>query len=116
MDLMDLIDVSSEHQVAVLTLRVKRLDASVAPAFKNAVLNVIGSGENRLVLDLEGVEFVDSSGLGAMVSILKAVGGNGAVALCNARTGVLSLFRLTRMDRVFSIFTGRDEAIAKMLQ
>lgn len=112
---MNLIDVSKEGQVAVLTLKMKRLDASVALIFKNSVLKVISDGENRLVLDLEGVEFVDSSGLGAMVSILKAVGGSGSVALCNARAGVLSLFRLTRMDKVFSILSDRNEAVTKVL-
>lgn len=112
---MNLIDVSKEGQISVLILKVKRLDASVAPVFKNAVLEIISSGENRLVLDLEGVEFIDSSGLGAMVSILKAVGGNGSVALCNARAGVLSLFRLTRMNKVFSILPSRDEAIASVI-
>lgn len=112
---MNLIDVSKEGQISVLILKVKRLDASVAPVFKASVLKIIGSGENRLVLDLEGVEFIDSSGLGAMVSILKAVGGNGSVALCNARSGVHSLFQLTRMNKVFSILPSRDEAIARVL-
>lgn len=111
---MDLIDVIKEHQVAVLMLNLKRLDASVAPVFKQAVLKVIESGETRLVLDLGGVEFIDSSGLGAMVSILKALGGSGSIAVCNGRVGVLSLFRLTRMDKVFSIFPSREEAVAKV--
>ena len=111
---MDLIETTNVREVACITLRVKRLDASVAPAFKRAVLNVIDSGESRLVLDLAGVEFVDSSGLGAMVAILKSLGGLGAMTVCNVSGGVLSLFRLTRMDKVFSIVVSRDEAVAKI--
>lgn len=112
---MDLIDVSKEQQVAVILLKVKRLDASAAPSFKQAVLSVIESGESRLVLDLTEVVFIDSSGLGAMVSVLKALGGRGMITLCNASVGVLSLFRLTRMDKVFPILPSRDEAIAKVV-
>jgi anti-sigma B factor antagonist len=112
---MDLIDVSKEQQVAVILLKVRRLDASAAPGFKQAVLSVIESGESRLVLDLTEVVFIDSSGLGAMVSVLKALGGRGMFALCNASVGVLSLFRLTRMDKVFPILSSRDEAVAKVV-
>ena len=111
---MELMDVNKVGQVAVVAPRIKRLDASAAPSFKQAVLDVIASGESRLVLDLEMVAFIDSSGLGAMVSILKALGGRGAIAVCNASVGVQSLFRLTRMDKVFSIVPGRDEAVAKV--
>ena len=111
---MELIETTNVREIAVIMLRVKRLDASAAPAFRQAVLKVIDSGENRLVLDLAGVEFVDSSGLGAMVAILKSLGGRGAMAVCNASTGVLGLFRLTRMDKVFSIVASRDEAVARI--
>ena len=111
---MNLIDVTHERGVAIVAPSGKRLDASVAPAFKQAVVAVIEAGDQRLVLDLAGVEFLDSSGLGAMVSILKAMGGRGALAVCNARGAVLSLFRLTRMDKVFLILPGRDEAVSRV--
>jgi len=111
---MAMIDVKSVREVAIITLQVKRLDASVAPAFKQEVLNVISSGEPRIVLDLDGVEFIDSSGLGAMVAILKAIGGFGALTVCNVSGSVLTLFRLTRMDKVFSIVASLDDAVAKI--
>lgn len=110
---MDLLAVKRERGVAVIAPTVKRLDASVAPAFKQAVVQLIEGGDTRLVLDLAGLEFLDSSGLGAMVSILKALGQRGVVVVCGARGGVLSLFQLTRMDKVFPILPGCEEAIAK---
>lgn len=111
---MSFINVIRERQVAVIMVNLKRLDASIAPVFKQEILKIIESGENKLVLDLAGVEFIDSSGLGALVSILKALGGNGAIAVCNARIGVLGLFRLTRMDKVFSILPSREDAVTKI--
>ena len=109
---MELVSVTEENGVVVVTPTVRRLDASVAPAFKQAVVAVIVGGKQRLVLDLVGVEFIDSSGLGAMVSILKALGGKGAVGLCGASGAVLALFKLTRMDKVFTLFATRAEAVA----
>ena len=111
---MELVSVTEENGVVVLTPTVRRLDASVAPAFKQAVVALIDGGKQRLVLDLVGVEFIDSSGLGAMVSILKALGGKGALCLCGAQGAVLALFKLTRMDKVFTLFATRTEAISSI--
>ena len=111
---MQLIAVAHEGAVAVVTPTVKRLDASVAPAFKQSVVQAIEAGDRRLLLDLQGLEFLDSSGLGALVSILKSLGSQGAMAVCGAQGAVLSLFKLTRMDKVFAIYPDRQEALARL--
>lgn len=111
---MDLLAVSHERGVAVLAPTARRLDASVAPAFKEAAVQVIAGGVTRVVLDLDHVDFLDSSGLGAMVSILKALGSRGAIAVCNVKGSVLSLFQLTRMDKVFDILPSRADAVARL--
>ncbi|SNS33663.1 anti-sigma B factor antagonist [Noviherbaspirillum humi] len=110
---MSMIDLSKEGEVAVARLQMKRLDAANALAFKEAMVERIQAGEQRLVLDMEGVDFVDSSGLGALVSVLKALGGKGAVVICNVRGNVQNLFKLTRMDKVFAILPSRDEAVQR---
>ncbi len=109
---MELIDVEHEDGVTVITPAVQRLDAAVAPAFRQAVVDRVERGERRVVVDLGRVEFMDSSGLGALVSILKAAGSQGALALCRATGAVQGLLTLTRMDRVFRIAATRDEAVA----
>ncbi len=111
---MDLIEISRTRGAAVIVPTMARLDAAVAPAFKQAVVQVIEGGERRLVLDLERVNFLDSSGLGAMVSILKALGPQGAIAVCNVHGAVHSLFHLTRMDKVFAIAASREDALARL--
>lgn len=110
---MELVAVQRERGVVVVVPTMKRLDASVAPLFKQEVVRLIEAGDLRLVLDLEGVQFLDSSGLGAIVSILKAVGNRGTLAVCNVRGAVLSLFQLTRMDRVFTLHATREDAVAR---
>ena len=110
---MSLIEVEKIEEVAVVHLLVKRLDASNALAFKEEVVTVVHSGETRLVLDMGKVEFVDSSGLGAMVSVFKALGGKGAVVVCNVGSAVMNLFKLTRMDKVFSIVPDTEQAVAR---
>ena len=111
---MNTIGISKEGDIAIVKSRIKRLDASVALVFKQEVQQVVESGEKALVLDLESVQFMDSSGLGAMVSILKVIGAGGKLVVCNPTRAVLSLFNLTRMDKIFTIASLPDEAIAKL--
>lgn len=93
----------------------KRLDASAAADFKGKIVDWINAGNNRIVLDLSQVEFVDSSGLGAIVSCLKTLGGNGDLVICGIRETVMSLFQLTRMNRVFQIFPTETEALKALV-
>jgi anti-sigma B factor antagonist len=111
---MELVAVQREGSVVVVVPTMKRLDAAVAPAFKQEVVRLIESGDTRLLLDMGGVQFLDSSGLGAIVSILKALGNRGTLAVCNVQGAVLSLFQLTRMDRVFALHPTREDAMARL--
>jgi anti-sigma B factor antagonist len=91
-----------------------RIDASSAPDFKGRMLDWIQEGNASILLDLSEVDFIDSSGLGAIVSSLKAVGHEGDLVICGVRETVMSLFRLTRMNRVFQIFASEQEALREM--
>lgn len=95
----------------VITVAVERLDATVAPELKNLVTDLVGVSKNRILLDFQHVGFMDSSGLGAVVSGLKAVGEEGEFVVCGMSGVVLDLFKLTHMDRVFEIREDRDDGI-----
>lgn len=89
----------------------KRIDASVSTEFKGRMVDWINAGNKRIVLDLSNVDFIDSSGLGSIVSSLKTIGNDGDLVICGIKETVMGLFRLTRMNRVFQIFTSQQEAI-----
>ena len=71
----------------VLVARVldKRIDAQAAPDLKAKVGGRIDQGEHRAVLDMTEVEFVDSTGLGALLSLLKRIPAGGKLVLCGCR-------------------------------
>jgi anti-sigma B factor antagonist len=87
----------------VVSVILPRLDASVAPQFKTEMTDIVNGGAKNLVLDMAAVKMIDSSGLGTLVSILKLMGGQGNIVIRGATPSVLGLFKLTRMDRVFTI-------------
>jgi anti-sigma B factor antagonist len=99
------------NDILVVTPLDKRLDASSAVDFKGKMVDWINRGHRRIVLDLSLVDFVDSSGLGTIVSCLKTLGEGGDLVISGIKDAVLSLFQLTRMNRVFQIFPTPDAAI-----
>jgi len=92
----------------------KRIDAATATEFKQKMSDWIDAGNRKIVLNLAEVDFIDSSGLGAIVSSLKKIGGDGDLVICAVRETVMSLFRLTRMNRVFDILPSEDEAVRSL--
>ena len=104
-----------EHHVdsGALNLKVldKRMDARSAAEFKDRVGALIKDGNRFIALDLSEVEFIDSSGLGALVSILKQLGGQGEMVIGGVRETVASLFKLTRLDKVFQMYADPGMAL-----
>lgn len=80
-----------------------------------AIHDLIEDGRIHLVLDLENVEFIDSSGLSVLVSTLKALQPlQGQVVLLRPSDGVRSLIELTRLHQIFAIFEDRDAALREL--
>jgi anti-sigma B factor antagonist len=100
--------------VTVVRPESERLDIAVASDFRNALLELIENGRRNLVVDLKDVSFIDSSGLGALVSALKTLkanGGNGDVRLAEVQEPVVSLLEIIRLNRVFSTYPSVENAV-----
>jgi anti-sigma B factor antagonist len=90
----------------------QRITADVAPEFKEALISFVTAGNRIIILDLSEVSFIDSSGLGALIGSLKVIGEDGELLLSGARESVVSMFKLTRMNKVFRMFKSVPEAVA----
>jgi anti-sigma B factor antagonist len=105
------IAVDNIDSVAVATVPVDELDASNAAEFKRDMAPVL-QANSRLVLDLSRMRFVDSSGLGAMLSCLRQLSAkSGDLKLCGMSKQVRGLFELVRMHRIFDIYGTKEEAV-----
>lgn len=105
---------SHDKGISVVSPGTDRLTAVNAAAFKTAVVALIDAGQDRLIIDFEEVSFLDSSGLGALVGILKKIGNRGEIAVCSLSGEVSQMFRLTRMDRVFTSYPNAAAAVHSM--
>jgi len=106
-------EVRDENHGELLIVQVcsPRLDASQAPQFKEEITSRIASGHTKLVLDFSMVDFIDSTGLGALVNCMKRLG-KGHLSIVGVKGAVGRLFALTRMDQVFTVYPTMDAALA----
>jgi anti-sigma B factor antagonist len=90
-----------------------RLDVTGAPALKDAIGEAVKNGQPpRLVIDLEGVSFVDSTGLGSVIAALKMVRtSKGDLRLAAPNQQVRVVLELTTLDRVFPYYATVEEAL-----
>ncbi len=100
-----------ESGVLVVNPLEQALDAYAASPFRERMAEFVSQGARQIVLDLSAVNFLDSTGLGAIVSSLKRLEGNGVIVICGAGEMVTDVFKLTRMDRVFPLVATLEEAL-----
>lgn len=98
-------------ETLVLHVHGNRIDAAEATNFKELFCSATQEMPHRVVLNLKGVDFIDSSGLGAIVRAMKMLGPNDRLELCHLEEAVQKVFRLTRMDSVFSIYETLESAL-----
>ncbi len=92
-----------------------RVDIEVAAQFRTALLELVDQGHRSLVVDLREVNFIDSSGLGALVSALKALktqDQNGDIRLANVQQPVVALLEIIRLQRVFTSYPSVEQAVS----
>lgn len=87
----------------VIVVDEARIDAAVATRFKDSMRRLIGTHRKPVIVDMRAVDFLDSSGLGAMIAVRKAMGDDRPLILRGLTPNVERVFRLTRMDSVFDI-------------
>lgn len=100
----------------IVTVKSSRIDAALAIQFKEDMRTQTSNSPERVILDLSAVEFIDSSGLGAIVASMKQLGSGRKLDLAGLSPTVEKVFRLTRMDTVFNLFNSLDDAIAAQAQ
>lgn len=97
--------------ILIVTVPDNRIDAAVALHFKEAMRQATKNEVERIVLDLSHVDFVDSSGLGAIVGAMKQLPAHKSLELSGLTPTVAKVFQLTRMDTIFVIHANVEAAV-----
>jgi anti-sigma B factor antagonist len=108
---MNLTSVDTDN-ARIITVEAERIDAAVAIRFKEDMRTCTEGGPDRVILDLSAVQFIDSSGLGAIVASMKQMTADRRLDLAGLSPVVDKVFRLTRMDSVFRLYVSPRDALA----
>jgi anti-sigma B factor antagonist len=104
------IEVTSQSGCTVVAVR-GEVDLATAPTLKNQLLELVAEGVREIVVDLSSTDFLDSTGLGAVVAAYKRVRAHdGHLKLVATTARVKRVFEITNLDRVVPIFGSIDEA------
>jgi anti-sigma B factor antagonist len=110
---MDLgLDLSERDGYCVLAVS-GEVDVATVPRLREQLHGLAAQGDNSIVVDLDGVEFLDSTGLGVLVGALKRVRSSGGdLHLICTQPRIRKVFEVTGLTKVFSIYDSVDEAVA----
>lgn len=107
------LSVDDSHPPYAVLSAAGEIDVATAPDLRAALLELIGEGRNRIVVDLEQVEFLDSTGLGVLVSSVKRVRADGGdLTVVCTRPHILKVFEITGLTSVFSVHDSLATAVA----
>ncbi len=106
-------NIVKQQHGAIVELRLNgRLDATTAPRLRQEIQDRLEAGQRQLVIELAGVDFIDSTGLGGLVTALRTtVKEGGMLKLAAIRAEVRRVFELTRLDKLFEIFPDTAAAV-----
>ena len=107
------LDVHSETPGFTVIAVGGEIDVYTAPKLRERLVSLVESGSYQLIVDMESVEFLDSTGLGVLVGGLKRVRAHdGSLDLVCTQERILKIFRITGLTKVFGIHNSVDDAIA----
>ena len=97
------LDRTDHGGITLISVEEERIDAAIALQFRDKLVQSLADWIGPVVVDLQSVKFVDSSGLGAIVAAKKMLGQDRPLELARLQPNVAKVFKLTRMDTVFRI-------------
>jgi len=101
------------NNIDVVTFEgVKKLNALITEEVKEKLTQFFEKPNTKLILNLEGINYVDSSGFGVFLSIMKTANNNyGFLKLCNIAPEVMELFKLLQLHNIFEIYEDLDDCV-----
>ncbi len=112
------IDIKQTGNLWIIKPRDEKIDASVCESFKSKLLDLIGKDHRQILLDLEDVHFIDSAGLGVLITIGKQlqISKDGSFACCNVASAVRKVFDITHLSNFFPIYPDEATALSNIAQ
>ena len=110
-----MISVEKRDKIDIVTFSVDRINALITDEIREEIDKLFGNGTSKVIIDLRGVQYIDSSGFGCLLSILKNARNNYCILkLSNPEPAVMQVLQTLHLHTVFEIFDDLDACIRSM--
>jgi anti-anti-sigma factor len=107
-----MINIEKKDKIEIISFSVNNINALITEEIKDEILKVINNSNSKIIIDLKGIEYIDSSGFGCFLSVMRAARSNyGVLKFANAEQKVMELFHILHLDTVFQIFDDIDSCV-----
>jgi anti-anti-sigma factor len=104
-----MINIEKNDNIVVITFSVNNINALISDEIRDRILTIINNQNTKIIIDLKGIDYIDSSGFGCFLSLMRASKSNyGILKFANPEPRVMQLFETLRLDTVFQIFDDID--------
>ncbi|MEZ4829648.1 MAG: STAS domain-containing protein [Bacteroidia bacterium] len=106
---------SVEEKYTIIKLLEEKLDSRISPELKGEFINLNAQGSRNIILNLENVKYVDSSGLSAILTANRLCGTSGGIlVICHINSHVEKLIKISHLESVLNILPTQDEAVQEV--
>jgi anti-sigma B factor antagonist len=107
-----MVNFEKKDNVDVVTFSVNRINALIADEIRDNILRIFENANTKVVIDLTGVDYIDSSGFGCFLSLFRAARNNyGILKFANAEPQIKALFETLNLQTIFEIYNDTDSCI-----
>jgi anti-sigma B factor antagonist len=107
-----MVNIEKKDNIEIVSFAVNKINALITDEIRSQIIKVFENASSKVVIDLKGVEYIDSSGFGCFLSVLKAAKSNyGTLKFANAEPSVQALFKTLHLHTIFEIYNDTEECI-----
>jgi len=107
-----MINIVKKDKIDIVSFSVGKINALIADEIRDGINKVFDNSNSKVIIDLKGVEYIDSSGLGCFLSVMKTARNNyGILKFANPEPRVSELFEMLHLNTVFQIYSDIDSCL-----
>lgn len=110
-----MISVEKRDKINVVTFDIDNLNALVSDDIRERIAKIFETGNSKVIIDLSGIKYIDSSGFGSFLSIMRTARNNyGVLKFANTEPSVMEVFRTLHLNTVFEMYDTVEDCIISM--
>ena len=107
-----MIIIEKKDKIDIISFSVNKINALIADEIRETLSNIFDNSNTKMIIDLKGVEYIDSSGFGCFLSVMKSARSNyGYLKFANPEPGVMELFQTLHLHTIFQIYDDMDNCL-----